>query len=530
MILRKPYAFLIKHFKLIHLLLCIPFVYLIIRFGAMSSFLSNYVRANYYTSEVNIAGTYINYFMYGAILLVILLALAIYFLMRKKEKDTKFYMAIIIYYIFLLIAITVYYSILGSIENATIEAQTVRVFRDLSYVIYLPQFFFLGYSALRGIGFDIKKFNFEEDAKELEITDIDSEEFELVIGKDAYKYKRTFRRFLREFKYYVLENKFTFGVLASIVVVVFGILLYLNFGVYNRKYSQTQNIRHNNLTVSVEDSILTNLGIDGNLIDNGKYYLALALKITNNGTNSVTLDYDNFQLEVARRRISATLDRGTYFPDFGIPYTRDTLFAPGSTGTYVLTYEIDPSLINQNIDLKILESITYEVGSITPVYKTVNLSYDRVTESKDARTVDYNKILELSETRLGVTQLQFKNYAIANSYEYSYQSCKSGNCQTLRNKIVSNSTKKLLVLERMFSIDTYTTYYAARRGSGSFVNDFITVRYTVDNRTTTTKPTNVTPRELEGYWVFELPGEIQNAETIDIILTIRGSIYTMKLK
>ena len=156
MILRKPYAFLIKHFKLIHLLLCIPFVYLIIRFGAMSSFLSNYVRANYYTSEVNVAGTYINYFMYGAILLVILLALAIYFLMRKKEKDTKFYMAIIIYYIFLLIAITVYYSILGSIENATIEAQTVRVFRDLSYVIYLPQFFFLGYSALRGIGFDIK--------------------------------------------------------------------------------------------------------------------------------------------------------------------------------------------------------------------------------------------------------------------------------------------------------------------------------------------------------------------------------------
>ena len=90
MILRKPYAFLIKHFKLIHLLLCIPFVYLIIRFGAMSSFLSNYVRANYYTSEVNIAGTYINYFMYGAILLVILLALAIYFLMRKKEKDTSY--------------------------------------------------------------------------------------------------------------------------------------------------------------------------------------------------------------------------------------------------------------------------------------------------------------------------------------------------------------------------------------------------------------------------------------------------------
>ena len=144
--------------------------------------------------------------------------------------------------------------------------------------------------------------------------------------------------------------------------------------------------------------------------------------------------------------------------------------------------------------------------------------------------MDYNKILELSETRLGVTQLQFKNYEILNSYEYSYQSCKNGNCQTLKNKVVSNSTKKLLVLERMFSLDTYTNYYLARRGSNSFVSDFITVRYTVDNRTTTVKPTNVTPKELEGYWVLELPKEIENANSIEILLTIRGSIYTMKIK
>ena len=129
-----------------------------------------------------------------------------------------------------------------------------------------------------------------------------------------------------------------------------------------------------------------------------------------------------------------------------------------------------------------------------------------------------------------MTQLQFNNYEIANSYEYSYQSCNGANCQTLRNRVISNSQKKLLVLERMFSIDTYTTYYKARRGSGSFVNDFITVRYTLNDRTTSTKPTNMTPRELNGYWIFELPQEIENASSIDIVLTIRGSIYTMKLK
>src|SRR5699024_3037500 len=129
-------------------------------------------------------------------------------------------------------------------------AQTVRGIRDVAFIVYLPQFFFTLYCALRGIGFDIKKFNFDEDAKEMEITDIDDEEFELVFGKDAYKYKRTLRRFIREFKYYVLENKAAFAVLASMVVIAIGTILYLNFNVYHKTYRQTQRMTHNNLSVS----------------------------------------------------------------------------------------------------------------------------------------------------------------------------------------------------------------------------------------------------------------------------------------
>ena len=90
MVLKKPYAFLIRHFKLIHLLICIPLVYLLIRTGAISNFLNAYVGANYYTSETNLAGTYINYFMYLAILLILLLVLTIFFLMKQKKKDTRY--------------------------------------------------------------------------------------------------------------------------------------------------------------------------------------------------------------------------------------------------------------------------------------------------------------------------------------------------------------------------------------------------------------------------------------------------------
>ena len=105
-VLKKPYAFLIKHFKLIHLLLCIPLIYLIFRTGAIATFLNSYVSANYFTSETNLAGTYINYFMYLAILLVLLFVLAIYFLMRQKKKDTKFYLFLMLYYIVLFVLIS----------------------------------------------------------------------------------------------------------------------------------------------------------------------------------------------------------------------------------------------------------------------------------------------------------------------------------------------------------------------------------------------------------------------------------------
>ena len=98
MVLRKPYAFLIKHFKIIHLILCIPLVYLIIKTGAITSFFSDYVKANYYTNLTNIAGSYINYFMYLAILVILLLVLAVYFLMRQKKKNSKFYLFLMLYY------------------------------------------------------------------------------------------------------------------------------------------------------------------------------------------------------------------------------------------------------------------------------------------------------------------------------------------------------------------------------------------------------------------------------------------------
>ena len=528
MILKKPYAFLIKNFKLIHILIAIPLLYLIFKTGAITSFFYEYVNNNYYTNIINIPGTYINMFMYLAIIVVLLLVLAIYFLMRQKEKETKYYMFLMTYYISLFILLLFCHSILRDIEASLLEAQVVRGYRDIAFLLYLPQFYFVIFTLLRGIGFDIKKFNFEEDAKELEISDIDDEEFELIIGQNAYKYKRTFRRFIREFRYYVLENKGTFTVLMIILGTAVGGALYLNYGVYNRTYQQTQRMTHNNLLVTVNDAVLSNLDLGGNVIDD-KYYLAVAVEIENKGKVSSSLDYENFRLELDNELILATLDRTDYFADLGIPYTRDTSIQPGEKNTYVLTYEVPVDKVNHSMNLKILESVTYQIGSVTPVYKSVNLKYDKIYENEQGKTIDFGNILELSETNLGMVQIQLKHYWLNSSHQYTYQVCK-GECQSLKNKVVAPRNKILLVFERNLDMDEYSKYYKSRKGELEFTKDFIKVRYKIGNKEKTVSILDITPKELKDYWIFQVPKEINQASNIDLIIGVRGIEYTMKVK
>ena len=534
MVLKKPYAFLIKHFKLIHIILCLPLLYLIIKTRNIVNFFNVFIKNNYTVSEINIASNYISYLIYIAIIGIVLLSLAIYFLMKQKEKSTKFYMFIMIFYIILLIVITFYYNAFTLIETETLAAKSARLYRDISYLVYIPQYFFIFFTVQRAIGFNLKKFNFEADIKELEIEDIDSEEFELNLGDNSYKYKRGLRRLIREIKYYLIENKSTFFFFIIFLVVLVGTIIYFNYGIYHQNFKQLQSFNHNGLLVQVVDSELSNLDVGGRKID-GKYYLAVSLKIENRSKNSTRLDYENFKIMADDESIMPVLDKGSFFIDLGIPYTRDTTIDSGVTNTYVICYEIPENKVNKNIKLRILESIAQTNLGITPVYKEVNLNYEKILKNNDEKVVNFGKILELSDTRLGATEIQLKSYSITKSYTYNYEKCSSLMCQNLQETIGVDpvkygANKTLLAIERNFKIDSNSSYYKARKGTNNFIKDFVQVRYTRNNNTKETTVTNITPNQLKDYWILIVPSEIESAEKIDLLVNIRGKIYVMNLR
>lgn len=532
MVLKKPYAFLIKHFRIIHLALVLPIIYLIIRTGNIVHFFHDYINANYYTSISNIAGTYINYFMYLAVIVILITGIFIYFLMKQKEKSTKFYFALIIFYVILLVMIGVSHSILSGMEVSTMEATVARAYRDLSYVFYLPQFFFAAFTIFRGIGFDLKKFNFEIDIKELEITEIDSEEFELTIGIEDYKIKRKIRRFIRELKYYIKENQFIFTILCTIFVIIFGTLIYLNVGVYNKTYRQSQTLTHNNLNIKITGSMLTNRDYSGKVFKDNKYYLVLRIQIENKGKDSRTLDYNNFFVEVENGRVYPILDRASYFIDFAEVLRQDTEILPGSSNSYVLAYEIQEKDIKKEYKLKILENLKYQVGEIAPEYKKISLKPVFAIDVENIKTMNVGKILTFEESNIGYSSMQITNYSITNNFTYQYLSCYTEeNCRTLTDKVLSDSTlNTLLVLEANTTIDTSTLYYKSARSSRVFPEHFFTLQYEKEGKSYTIEVKNKTPLTYQNGYILKVPKEVEYADKINLLITIRNKRYIVILK
>lgn len=535
MVFKKPYAFLIKHFRIIHLTLLLPILYLINKTFKIVTFFKTYVTNNYTTNIINIAKEHISFFMYFAVLLIIGIVLAIYYLMRQKEKSTKLYFFTLLYYIILFVLIGVAHSILSGMERDLISAQVARAYRDVSLVVCLPQYFFLLYMFIRGIGFDIKQFNFANDLKDLEITDVDSEEFEFSVNVEGYKVKRTLRRFVREFIYYVKENKFVFSCIAATLIIFIGTTIYMHFGVYNKTYHVTDKMTHNFFNMEIKDSMLTNLGHDGNVIKEGKYYLVLKLSVENRTTRSYELDHTNFRLIVNKENIYPTLDRGEYFVDYGKPYYQEKIKG-GTTTTYALVYELNENQIQNEYEIKILESIDYKVGEITPHYKIINLKPTMVTNVETMDTMGMNKIVNLKSTALGYTTIEVENYDLNNSYLYEYNSCYSeNNCRTVKDMVTVDTLgtiekTTLLILKVNYNLDKTTIYAENVRSDLKFFDNFFSIEYTKEDTTKILSLRNRTPEQLKNVLIFELREEVKNADHINLLITVRNRRYKIVLK
>lgn len=536
MILRKPYAFLIKNFRLIHVVLVLLSIYILNKSGDIYYFFTEYI-SNGYNAIIteNFSSNFINGFLIFGIFLTISVLSAVAILLGYKKKREKMYFISIGFYIILFIYFLIYISIFSNMEKEMISADTARIYRDVSLLFYVPQFALVIFYAVRALGFNVKQFNFSLDLKEMDLASDDNEEIELNVEFDIYKTERSLRRFIREMKYYIYENLIYFIIISIVLVfaLIYNIMSNLSFfNDYN--YKMNTSFMYDGFAITIEDADISNVDYGGNTLVNDYYVLSLTVKVENTTTKDKLIDINDFKINTGKDYISPSNELSNRFIDYGATLLHTTI-KNNSKGTYVITYIIPEKQINNNFVMKIYTD-SYEKNGVTyPIYTNINLETEVLNFNKVL--IDYNlgDTIKFDNTNIGNTTIKIRDYDIQNIFYYKYEKCINNKCEDYNGTIYNNyssttSGKTIMKIESELALDKETYYYLNNKSEYSFFDNFVDVEYMVNGELVRSSVTAFSIATNDGSYYVLVPEAVKYSEKINLIINIRNREYTIKLK
>lgn len=332
MILRRPYAFLIKHFRLIHIILFILFTYITFKASNIVNFYKEYIL---YNGSVTIEMTnYVNPLIYISIILVIIISITIYYLMKYKKKPKLFYIIIVVASLLSLLLFINLTNNIRVLETTVLPAKEIRLLRDISRINYWMLLIVDIPIIIRGLGFDIKKFNFNKDMQELKLEEADNEEVEVNTNISSDKILNTGRKQIRELKYYYTEYKLFINIILGIIALILIIIFPFNKLVIHGTVGEKQTISTDKFNLSVTSSYITTR----NRISRDNSYLIAKVKIKGK-EKKYTLRLDELVLEGKNNNYIPSLKYYNYFTDIGKGYNKEYLSLDEYT-EYILIYNI----------------------------------------------------------------------------------------------------------------------------------------------------------------------------------------------
>ena len=401
MIFRKPYGFLIKHFRMIHLILTALSIYLVMKVQGLLRYYNQFIEGT--ASKLDAMSYVTNYYMI-AIVLSIIVCLIIYALMRYKKKPRVLYLMLIVLYFAIAVMVSVVYEGLYTIYISVLDVKTLRLYRDLLQILVWGEYLAIILVLIRGLGFDIKKFDFVKDLSDLGLAAEDAEEVELTLGGTEVT-QRKFHRGLRELKYYYLENKLFIFVIVVVVLLVGGSTFFVDKQVIHKVYEEGETFASSNFRFCVLNTYVTNRDYKGAYIgDLDHSFVVVRMKIGATG-GETSLNLANM---ILKTEANGYVSEGRYadrFVDLGTFYRGQNL---RDAGIYLFVY----SVLNEELDQKMkLVYAEDKVVHIQPV------SLDQELESV---TLKLGSSLDLAKTSMNEGFMKISSYAIQERFSYSY--------------------------------------------------------------------------------------------------------------
>lgn len=534
MVIRNPYGFVVKHYKLINFLLLIPMIYLALNFSDVSNFFKDYVANGYTTKETGFTETYITTLSNVATLVMLVANILIYAILATKKKTSIYHLVGSVYYVVLLIASFFFSASMGSIESYTMDATFANFVRDMASMCVIPSYVLIVWGITQAIGFNFKTFRLDNHS-DLKISEEEDDEIEIKIGSDDNSLKRNIIHIVRELKYYILENKFVFTCIAVALLLILGYTSYNYYQTYNKSFTINQAFSLENFSLSLKESYITNRDYRGAILSNDKYYLAIKIGIHNQGS-ATSIDKSNFRIYIGDDVIYPSYDKSSRFIDIGKIYQGEIINADESND-YVFVYQLDKDQVKSTYEMRILSGLTQKNTKLLTKYKKISIKPENIVKKETLGSTELNKQVDLSSTTIGDTTFTLNNLKVVQSYIYTYDSCDTkNNCNKIQDVILPSGGNALVIIEDELSLDKTSSYY--KNSDKDFYSDFITLQYTytitvggdTGPRTKTTNLKNITPKSLKDQSVYEVPSTLLQADEINMIITVRNKEVKIKVK
>ena len=505
MILRKPYGFLIKHFKLIHLLITAIYIYLLVKVNSILRYYNDYLEGT--ANRLNAIKITTNYYLI-AIILSIILCIIIYALMRYKKKPKLLYFVLIILYVLIALVINISYDGLNQIYIFnSLELKTARLYRDILRIASLFQYISIAFTLVRGLGFDIKKFNFKEDIADLGLNLDDEEEVELTLGSNEGIFRRI-RRKIREYTYYYKENKLILVAIIATIVIVLSIILFLDKKVVNKIYNENETVQTDSFNLDVTNTYITSKSSTNKILtEEDETYVIVKMYITPY-TRGSRLNTGYIVLEIGKEKYKLTEKNNNNFKDIGTIYTNQSLT---SGAVYIFTFKVPTKNINKNMRLIYLEKTK------------INLSPINLDTEEKTKEIKLKENLNLNETILSNGNINISSIEIKDTFTHDFKYQVEGKDFTSKLNIKSLSNT-LINIKLTYSLPNKMTIYELLENYGK-------IKYIIDNKEYTSNlMNNKTPGIYTEGLFLEVDKDIEKASKIWIELKIRNRKYTYIIK
>ena len=500
MILRKPYALLIKYFKIIHIIMFVLFSYLVFAIRKIYIFFADYVKNDNFTYVEGMSLDYVSPVMIIMVILLLAMGISIFLLMRKKDKPVLFYKLLIVHCSVLLVSFIYFLVFFKSLDSTVYEPLRIVVNRDISLFIYLINFVYVGFTFIRGFGFDIKKFSFDKDKKELHFDETDREEYEVNINLSKEDFQTYLNKQKREFSYYLKENSLILTVILVIAVVSLALYFYFDIFVINKTYKENQDIKIGKIVYKVNNTYLSDVNKYGEVINPDYKFLVVDFNILNKG-NSGYIDKQTFRAYDGKNYYYPSNVNCDMFNDLGDCYNNQELKS-NENKKYITVYKIEKDA--KDVVFEILK----EKGDN---YKYTKVKISPIEIEKKITNYKLNDTFTINNS-----SHQVVNYHIYDKTSYEYEECVNEKCRKYTKTVVPKIGNAVLVVEisDLSKLDD------------DFLDNYIGLKY--DNTTISGKDVKLISRH-DNLLYLDVPSVAKKDSVKTLIINMRKNEYDIIL-